>query len=158
VLHINLGNKRYGAQVNATTNRCWERSCAQDEAPEHFIQWNGLYQDGEEAIQTGVYMYVIELENCHGSRTITGNITATCTGEFRLTESTPPLLDIILYPNPTTDGCYIESKNVQIDEFEVYSIDGVNVKKNQQNVNAAQVYVDLSDLPPNTYLIKVKSN
>ena len=62
---------------------------------------------------------------------------------------------IKLYPNPTKDIVFLESKEI-INSLELYDLQGKLLK--QQNCNSKKVQVSIQDLPNAVYLIKAKTN
>lgn len=77
--------------------------------------------------------------------TFTPNTLTLRNDDFRVNDN------ILLYPNPVTNQINFSNSN-EINNFEIYSIDGKLIKANTVNSNS----IDVSDLAKGTYIIQVK--
>jgi len=63
--------------------------------------------------------------------------------------------EMILYPNPSTAGFYLESKeNLQLDKITLYDATGKKVNASIALTNEKQLYIDTKNLVAGMYLVR----
>ncbi|TDP03981.1 T9SS type A sorting domain-containing protein [Flavobacterium sp. 245] len=66
----------------------------------------------------------------------------------------PKTSKVLLYPNPVSDVLYISKSTQTIEKVQVYNMSGTLVKSGSKDAES----IDLSNLIPGTYLVKVYTN
>lgn len=77
-------------------------------------------------------------------------------GKIISTEETLQDSDISIYPNPFSDKVTIRLDNIANQFYDIYNSQGIRIKTG--TINQTQNLIDLSDLPPNVYLVKIDGN
>lgn len=72
-------------------------------------------------------------------------------------EETSAAADFNVYPNPATDAVTIEHTSIENAQYSIYSISGQEVLSGELNETALSTTIDLNELQPGMYLLKVNS-
>lgn len=66
--------------------------------------------------------------------------------------------DLVIYPNPSTGIFNIASKNITIDEIQVFDVLGKQIDITINNENSNNLQIDLTNASTGIYFVKMKSN
>jgi hypothetical protein len=61
--------------------------------------------------------------------------------------------NFVVYPNPSTNELFIESKNLEENEFNIINLLGKKVASGR--INGKTETIDISSLPPNVYILRI---
>ncbi|MDB4293370.1 M12 family metallo-peptidase, partial [Maribacter sp.] len=101
--------------------------------------------------QTTASEITINLQKGNNVLKVTGELS--CQGAYE--EQFFLASGILLYPNPTTDMLKIFIEDAGEVTIAVYAIDGRLVMSEQRNMQNPETELDVSNLPPGTYIVKV---
>ncbi len=156
--------ERWGGHVYGNE---WNKTCDELEAPIDFIKWHypiALYN-------SGVFLYQIQLENCHGTKILAGDITAFCatnreqygttdpledeTAMFERGNPNPPKYEITLSPNPANRHVRLTSVSWPMKNIKILNVNG-NVLMNHNCQNGLDELVEVSSLAAGVYYANIE--